>query len=59
MARSEVSFSTKYDPPHGSITDVVAVSFCIKSWVFLDILAEKSVGRAIASSKLFVCKDWV
>ena len=29
------------------------------SWVFLAILAEKVVGKAKASSKLLVCKDWV
>src|SRR4030043_278345 len=28
-------------------------------WVFLAILAEKSVGRPTASSNELVCKDWV
>src|SRR6476661_3993771 len=38
---------------------VVPDSCCSSSWVFRAIRAEKSVGKAIASSRALVCNDWV
>ena len=35
------------------------VSICSSSWVFRAIRAEKSVGRARASSSELVCRLWV
>ncbi len=57
-ARSYVSFSTYALPPQGSITRVVPYSCWISSWVLRAMRAEKSVGRASASSRALVCSDW-
>ncbi len=58
-ARSWVSRSTYADPPHGSMTRVVPDSCWRTSWVLRAMRAEKSVGRAIASSRALVCRLWV
>lgn len=54
-----MSFSTYALPPHGSIDRVVPDSCWSSSWVLRAIRAEKSVGRASASSRALVCNDWV
>src|SRR6188768_3539054 len=41
------------------MTRVVPDSCWSRSWVLRAIRAEKSVGRARASSKALVCSDWV
>mmetsp|Transcript_61937 Transcript_61937/g.75927 ORF Transcript_61937/g.75927 Transcript_61937/m.75927 type:complete len:220 (-) Transcript_61937:630-1289(-) len=59
LYNSSVNSSIIYDPAHGSITFVIFVSFCIINCVFLAILADVTVGKPNASSKLFVCNDCV
>lgn len=54
-----VRASIMYDPPHGSATSVMPVSSCRMSCVLRAMRAENSVGRPIASSSAFVCRDWV
>lgn len=54
-----MSFSTYALPPHGSMTRVVPDSCWMSSWVLRAMRAEKSVGRASASSRALVCSDWV
>ena len=54
-----MSFSTYALPAHGSTTRQVPDSCCRNSWVLRAIRAEKSVGRAMASSRALVCSDWV
>src|SRR5699024_1997836 len=44
------------EPPQGSATFVINVSSCKNNCVLRAIRAEKSVGKAIASSSAFVCK---
>ena len=56
---SRVSASTYQLPPSGSATAVTPLSSARISWVLRAIRAEKSVGSAIASSKLLVCSDCV
>jgi hypothetical protein len=58
-ASSSVSFSTNALPPHGSITRDVPDSCWSTSWVLRAMRAEKSVGRASASSNALVCNDCV
>src|SRR3954454_20951920 len=41
------------------MTRVVPDSCCKSNWVLRAMRAEKSVGRASASSKALVCRDWV
>ena len=55
-ASSCVYFSITWLPPQGSIILVISVSSWIIFCVLRAILALKSVGSAIASSKLLVCK---
>ena len=56
---SRVSASTYQLPPSGSATAVTPLSSARISCVLRAIRAEKSVGSAIASSKLLVCSDCV
>src|SRR4028118_1461485 len=56
---SRVSASTYQLPPSGSATAVTPLSSARMSCVLRAIRAEKSVGSAIASSKLLVCSDCV
>ena len=47
----------KYEPPSGSAVSVVPASAARICCVRSAIVAERSVGRASASSKEFVCSD--
>ncbi len=38
---------------------VIPLSSCRCSWVLRAMRAEKSLGRAMASSSALVCSDWV
>ena len=48
-----------HEPPHGSATLQSPDSSWITSCVFRAMRAEKGVGRAMASSSAFVCRDCV
>ena len=54
LARSFVSFSTYAEPPHGSTDLHVPDSCWMNSCVLRAMRAEKSVGRAMASSRALV-----
>ena len=56
---SSVSDSTTYEPANGSTVLVTSVSYASTCWVRSASRADFWVGSAIASSKEFVCSDWV
>src|SRR5919112_859889 len=56
---SSVSASTKYEPANGSTVSAAPDSCATTCWVRTAILADFSLGSASASSKPFVCSDWV
>ncbi len=54
-----MSASRKYAPPSGSIVFATPVSSAMICWVRSATRTASSVGSASASSKEFVCSDWV
>ena len=51
-----VSDSIMYEPAHGSTTCAMCVSSCRITWVLRAMRELNSLGSAIASSKLLVCR---
>lgn len=60
MSAIETSSTSCYVlPAHGSMTLLTPASSCKMIWVLRAILALNTEGKANASSKEFVCNDWV